>query len=348
MRTAPEKTDHVRGLDSIRFLCALWVFFGHGASPALANPFASDSLAGTLLRGIYNNLWSVPAAVIIFFIISGFCIHFPYANSNKTPQLKEFYARRFLRLLVPVAAAIPLSGALGIELSLLQQSILWSLFAELIYYILYPLLRAIHLWLGSWTVMLCLSFVMALGVAATSPFAGNYPSYGSALNWLLAFPCWILGCALAETVRRSRDKEVTKKNIWSWRAAVFAAAWVCSVFRFHSPLGYPWTLNFFALLAAMWLLREISFRKTNEPSRILEWLGSWSYSLYLVHLLGQSVFKKLFPLAGAGLADWGYMVSFVLATSYLFYVCVEFPSHALARFTAKKLRSLHSPPGVSV
>ncbi len=87
--------------------------------------------------------------VIVFFVISGFCIHFPFAGSNRRPRLKEFYTRRFLRLLVPVAIAIPLSGLIGVELALFHESILWSLLAELIYYICYPVLRAAQLRTGS-------------------------------------------------------------------------------------------------------------------------------------------------------------------------------------------------------
>ena len=202
MERKPRAMDRVSGLDSIRFICALWVYLGHGAAPALPNPFADGSLANFAFRGFFGNIWSGPAAVIVFFVISGFCIHYPFAGSDKRPRLKEFYTRRFLRLLVPVAAAIPLSALIGVRLTLFQDSILWSLLAELIYYICYPLLRAAHLRFGSWRGIVIASFAIAFAVAATNPSAGNYPSYGPGFNWLLGLPCWLLGCLLAESARR--------------------------------------------------------------------------------------------------------------------------------------------------
>lgn len=341
MEHLPTTTDRVRGLDSIRFICALWVFFGHGAAPTLANPLAEGSTGNLVLRGIYNNIWVGPAAVIVFFVISGFCIHFPFAGSNRSPRLKEFYARRFIRLLAPIAIAIPLSGIVGIRLSLFQHTILWSLLAELIYYVCYPAFRLIQLRLGSWRGIVLVSFIAAFLVAATDPKAGNYPSYGPALNWILGLPCWLLGCVLADYARTTTARRVPAGSIWTWRATVLIAAWICSVLRFHSPIGFPWTLNLFAVLVVFWLHREIQFRKDVAPSRVLEWAGEWSYSLYLIHRLAGALFAKLFPLLPKSSLRWASMVLFVFTACYLFYWLVERPSHAIARIAAKKLRPPH-------
>ena len=337
---APSSIDRVSGLDSIRFICALWVFFGHGAAPPLANPFAEGTIANFAFRGFYGNIWSGPAAVIVFFVISGFCIHFPFAGSDNRPRLKEFYTRRFFRLLVPVVVAIPLSGLVGVSLALFQDSILWSLLAELIYYGCYPALRAVQLRFRSWRGIVLWSFVVGFVVAATNPSAGDYPSYGPGLNWLLGFPCWLLGCALAESIRTAPDREVSTISVWTWRAIVFAAACACSVLRFHSPLGYPWTLNLFAVLVAWWLYREMQFRRRVAPLRPLEWAGLWSYSLYLIHVPAGALFTSLFPEVPTATLRWVSMVFFVFGASYIFYLLIERPSHALARVAAQKLRSI--------
>ncbi len=205
-------TDRVRGLDSIRFICALWVFFGHGAAPVIPNPFSNGSAASTAFRGILGNIWSGPAAVIVFFIISGFCIHFPFAGSDRRPMLKEFYARRFLRLLVPALIAIPLSGLVGIELALFHDSILWSLLAELIYYVCYPFLRAVRLRFGSWRSIVITSFVVAYALAATHYKSVDYASFGPGLNWLMGLPCWLLGCVLAESARSIASRPVAAND----------------------------------------------------------------------------------------------------------------------------------------
>src|SRR4029079_14340601 len=191
MERIPTTLDRVHGLDSIRFVCALWVFFSHGAAPAIPDLFPQASPTNIALTAVWAHIWSGQAAVMIFFVISGFCIHFPFAHSDRQPRLSEFYARRFLRLLVPLAAVIPLSRLLSVPLVLYHNSILWSLLAELIYYLWYPLLRKLQLWRVSWNGIFLVSFVAALALAATNPTAG---SFGPSLTWLLRLPCWVLGC----------------------------------------------------------------------------------------------------------------------------------------------------------
>src|SRR4029078_10222263 len=130
------------------------------------------------------------------------------------------------RLLIPVIVAIPLSALLGVYLSSFHESILWSLLAALIYYLCYPLLRALQLRTGSWRPMIVASFIFALGVVATNPSAGNYPSYGPALNWVVGLPCWLLGCVLAESIRRGSAQDVSTITIWIWRTAILSAVTV--------------------------------------------------------------------------------------------------------------------------
>jgi peptidoglycan/LPS O-acetylase OafA/YrhL len=338
MERIPKTRERVAGLDSIRFICALWVFFGHGAQAAFPSPFAEGSRADFILRGLRGNLFAGEAAVIVFFVISGFCIHYPFAGSDRRPRLKEFYARRFVRLLIPVMVAIPLSALLGVYLSSFHESILWSLLAELIYYLCYPLLRAVQLRAGSWRQLIIGSFIVALGVVATNPSAGNYPSYGPALNWLVGLPCWLLGCLLAESIRRGLVPNVSTITIGVWRTAILSAVTVCSLLRFHSPIGYPWTLNFFAIGVAFWLQREIWLRHRTKALAGLEWAGSWSYSLYLLHGARAFCFSPCFPSMQGSVFAWISMVLFVFAVCYSFHLLVERPSHTIARRTAENFR----------
>lgn len=234
--------------------------------------------------------------------------------------------------------AIPLSHLAGVRLTFFQDSILWSLLAELIYYAGYPALRWLQLRQGNWWGLLAISFVLALGVAATNPGAGNYPVFGSALNWLLGLPCWLAGCALAESIRTGPVREVSAGSIWRWRLVVFGAAWSCSVLRYHSPLGYPWTLNFFALLVACWLYHEIHFRRKVPPPSWLERAGLGSYSLYLVHVPAGVWFAVLFPVRPGGeIVRWVALICFVLLICYVFYLLVERPSHYLAKRAGRRM-----------
>jgi peptidoglycan/LPS O-acetylase OafA/YrhL len=333
-------TGRVAGLDTVRFVCAMWVLFGHLGFIPLTGNIDRNSLLGYLIAGAYGNAVSGPAAVVVFFVISGFCIHYPFRHGAPIP-LRSYYARRYARVLLPMAAAILLGLPLGINLTLLTDSILWSLVCEEIYYLIYPgLLRARAL--VGMRRLVGVSFVLAaLMVLAKDPRAGNYPSYGILFNWVLGLPCWLLGCALAEA---DWGKPPSLRELWAWRGGVWLASAVASVLRFHSPLKYPWTLNIFAILAAVWLAKEISRARVFPPSNLFERAGTWSYSIYLVHLHADALYQRFgLPYLG-DLLQWLVKTSFALAVCYAFYRIVEKPSHELARHIGRKL--LAAPPAI--
>jgi peptidoglycan/LPS O-acetylase OafA/YrhL len=272
---------------------------------------------------------SGPAAVIVFFVVSGFCIHHPFRASP--PPLAEFYVRRFVRIGLPLVAAMALARIVGHPLPLLHDSILWSLVAELVYYALYPALRAASLRVG-WRALVAVAFVAAAALVATSPHSANYPSFGTSRNWILGLPCWLLGCLLAE---RSPGVPIGRARIWRWRGLVWLASVVALVLRFHSPIGYPVTLDAFSLLVAAWLAQEIDRARISPPPPWLERAGLWSYSLYLVHRPAMTLFDRL-PLARAG---WLIEIAFLLAVAYGFYRVIERPTHRLALRLGSSLRA---------
>lgn len=325
-------TDRVRGLDSIRFICALWVLIGHAGPLPYVMDIDRSTTFGLLVGGLLRNFISGPAAVIVFFVISGFCIHFPYRRAT-TIELLPYFARRHIRILIPVAAAILLGGWVGVRLPVFQDSILWSLVCEEVYYTIYPLiLKARARW--GWPSLIALTLASAYAVVLTNPTAGNYPSYGAGLNWILGLPCWLLGCQLAERWETvSREGPITRLGLWGWRIGVLGTSVVLSGLRFHTVLTYPWTLNLFAVLVALWLRREIVAWIHHPPLRLLELGGLFSYSIYLVHLHGLTLFQRLG--LGGGLpivATWLGQLLFVLTVCLVFYALVERPSHRLARF----------------
>jgi peptidoglycan/LPS O-acetylase OafA/YrhL len=60
--------ERVKGLDQLRFIMAVIVLIGHGALPIFEN---------TIMRGIAGNAFVGVAAVMVFFMLSGFVIHYP-------------------------------------------------------------------------------------------------------------------------------------------------------------------------------------------------------------------------------------------------------------------------------
>ena len=91
------------------------------------------------------------------------------------------------------------------------------------------------------------------------------------------------------------------------------------VLAFHTPIGFPWSLNLFAAVSVMWIEREIRFYR-REGCPVFESLGEASYSIYLTHVHGAALWYAL-PLV-ALLGPWlnwaGALVS-VVAFAASFY-----------------------------
>jgi peptidoglycan/LPS O-acetylase OafA/YrhL len=311
-------------LDTLRFVMAMWVVFGHVGLPPI------DESERTVARAVYHNVISGPAAVIVFFVISGFCIHFPYRN-GRSLDLLSFYARRHIRILLPVAAASAIAAPLGIEFALLSDSILWSLLCEEIYYTIYPILRLAAGRVG-FGILFTITLAVSYAVAFALPNDGNYPSYGWALNWVLGLPCWLLGCMLAESYDLARQTSPPgMSRIWSWRLGVWGLSVVCSILRYHTPVTYPYTLNLFAIVAAVWLRHEIRAADARGASW-LEPAGRISYSIYLMHLQEHAMWKWFRQQPSlTSMVAWILQIAFILLVSGVFFLSVEWPAHTLAR-----------------
>ncbi|MDB4983560.1 MAG: acyltransferase 3 [Myxococcales bacterium] len=341
MSVAPESSEHLKadgrvaGLDALRVWCALWVVFGHLGFLPLTEGVDLTHLAGRISRLIYNNLTVGPAAVIVFFVISGFCIHYPFRRA-KTIALSPFYARRYLRILIPVGAAILLSRPLGIQLRMFDKSVLWSLVCEEIYYAIYPLLLRLRLRFG-WSRMIAVSYVASVILAMTNLPAGDYPSHGFQWNWVLGLPCWLLGCHLAES-HVVGIKEPSRIRIGWWRLGALFLSMLARGMRFHTPITYPLTLNVFAFYVYFWLREEMKNAEGSTPGWA-ERAGVFSYSIYLIHPTAHEVWNRLaLPSLGHGV-DWILLMVFVLAASLIFYVFIERPSHRFARRAHRWLRN---------
>lgn len=324
----------VRGLDSLRLVLAMWVVLGHvGAFPL---NFDESNWLGKFASGVYGNAFSGPAAVIVFFVISGFCIHYPFRN-GKQLAIVPYFARRHIRIWIPIFVAVLLAKLAGVAFMNFQDTILWSLLAEELYYLIYPALLKLRSHFEGWREILVVSYLLAIIVIFQNPTAGNYPSYGPYLNWILGLPCWILGCILAECVGTS-SSQITSLGVWLWRGSAWGLSVICSVLRFHSPIGYPWSLTMFAIFAYFWVNAEVQFYKRNRPNTILENAGKASYSIYIMHMVAVAILLMLAP----NLSNWSLRIAFILGICAFFYLTVEYPSHKLARSIAARLSSAES------
>lgn len=299
---------------------------------------------GRALSILWANMTNGPAAVILFFVISGLVIHLPYAGNRRSVDLTEFYARRFIRIVIPAGIVLSLQILLDMPLP----GVLWSIFCELIYYALYPALLLSARRFG-WGPMVVGTGVIALGLALATPEAhrigsNSYVSLGVSMTWIIGLPVWLAGAWLAEN--RSLFTTPNARQINMLRLAVFGTSVVLRIVKFHVPA--PWGtntvwLNLFAVLVVYWLGKEIAWRATRPAPKRLESLGTWSYSLYLLHPV---IFHLLAPEEGPQPLGYGVVILAAgLLASWLFYLAVERPSHMLARRAASALR--RETPGIA-
>src|SRR6185437_7807594 len=254
------------------------------------------------------------------------------------PNLTEFWIRRFLRILIPLAVIL----IAGIAFNHPENAVVWSLYCELIYYGLYPLMAKINLswrvkFLGAYAIaalFICLFSwhdIMAFVKQTNINYQCYYWQIGPWLTWIVGLPCWLLGVLIAEHI--DDLKQATFKSVMIYRVVVFGISCFCCFGKFHLHLSYILTMNIFALLIYKWLQTEIVYFKTKPASAVLEKMGKFSYSLYLCHPL-LYVMLKIFIVYNV----FTYPV-FILITvliSYGFYLVVEKPGHKLARMINSK------------
>ena len=288
------------------------------------------------VNGLYNVIWNGPAAVIVFFVISGFCIHFPYRNSRKDPQWLLFCVKRSLRLFVPLAAIFIVQKIIVNDnpfnvngVNFWYSIVGWSLTSELLYYLSYPLLLKVSK-MNGWVPLFTITFFSSMIIILLDYKMMDYPSYGTIGNMILGLPCWILGVLLAEEYDCLQMRKIGFLKLNMIRFSIIGLSSLCYGFYLYFQIGFPVTLNFFALAVFIWLSFEIS-QNHIRTSKYLEWGGKWSYSIYLTHWPLYLFFNEINMISYSPRLVWVTQLLFILTGAYCFYIIFEKTSHALIR-----------------
>ncbi|MBS0663763.1 MAG: acyltransferase [Verrucomicrobia bacterium] len=326
VRPTPAAPPRLWSLDVLRGGCALVVFLSHWH---LWSSFAPQGGIERFIRALGENCYTAfvtltwptgghHPAVICFFVLSGFCIHFPFAKRAHDGQplagWKDYFHRRFLRIMPAYWAACALGLAFvaietlrpsGSELLALHaisppeeiavrltglsglypreifagNYLLNTVAVEIVMYALYPWFHALAA-RGHWT-GLGVAFVLMQGFAVLL------------LRWVTPFWVfnsvfmlglfWYFGAFAAERFVRHGARI---RGIWfglGW-GAFLALKTVPHFYGLNIVRQAVWALV--CTLGILWVLR----REARHPAwrdrpvvAAMRYAGRVSYSLYAIH-----------------------------------------------------------------
>jgi peptidoglycan/LPS O-acetylase OafA/YrhL len=330
----------IRGLDTLRFITAMWVAFYHGARFPVDRVIFPDSALHKFILLIGNTTWNGTAAVTVFFVISGFLIHVGNVGRSKVGFL-TFWLRRGVRIGAPLLATLLVAYALGPGYIKVLGGILWTIYAELAYYALYPLVLPLIFRFGIERVLIA-SLAISLGMIATHPKEIYLFAFGPRFTWLFNAPLWLMGCYLAEK-REEISRLADKIPLWLLRSGVIAYCYLSTIAANHLgsfAIGYTWTIWLFGVYCMVWLDAEMKRGTGRATFSIFERFGLAGFSLYLMHKLAiHFVDAELYQLGP--LASWLVKLLGVSVLTCVFYRAVEWPAHKFARSIGRT-----HPPGL--
>ncbi|GAA5028409.1 acyltransferase family protein [Microbacterium fluvii] len=355
---ARSATGRLRSLDGIRGLAATAVLLHHWL--LIAAPWLSGTVVWAWISQSPAKIFTVGTeAVLIFFVLSGLVVVLPVFKPGFS--WTGFLAARVVRLYGPVIVALLFAAALimlvprtaampegswmadthatSVALPALVEQItllphqypldnpLWSLRWEVIFSVLLPIAVAIALLVRRW------SFAAALLCCALS-VVGRI----TGLSIMLYLPLFLIGTIMATRLPELLAWAHRPRPRWFWplftvaSLALLTASWLCRPF---APAGTELSEALWALAAPGaagvvlvglgWPAAGVVLR-----TRVVQWLGKVSFSLYLVHVPILATLAYAFGSENWGLVGLvGIPLSFLVAWG--FYHLIEAKLHRVAR-----------------
>jgi len=334
-------TPHfVRGLDSFRFIAAAVVAAGHGAWVPFSRFAGETHGPWKLVAGAWDSLPNGTLAVCVFFFISGFCIHFPNVARERV-LVVPFLIKRGLRIGIPLVVILAVAYASGRQHVSALDSVLWSVYCELAYYALYPVLFPVLR--GRWVRATIVSAALGIGFLIALPDTPRPWNFGVA-TFLFCAPMWLLGAVLAERYRSGALFTDRLPPVWFMRGALPFCAILATFMFYHAPIKIPltWSVVAFVPVGYLWLAKELQRLTGHRTNDRLEALGGAAYSIYLVHRFPLTLFATLYG-AHLPLALYPVQAIAIGVVAYAFFQGVEKPSHEFSKAVGRRLTNSPDP-----
>ncbi len=323
-------------------------------------------------------LWAGTEAVYVFFVLSGYVLALP-ASMDRPTSWWGYYPKRMVRLYLPVWGAVvlalvcariaPRGGAVATgswfvdglpqvggvlpvldDLSLFRQpghtnSPLWSLKWEVVFSLLLPLFIAAAR--GSRRLPLVpvlVALVLPIVVLGQDGGALTFlPMFG--VGVVLAFRRDELTALVARLQARGRSGVALLGTATAAALLGLTAYWVLFGLVARPPTLLVHGSRAVEVLAAALLVALLAtwplLQRTTE-GRVVQWLGSRSFTLYLVHEPVTVTVALLLTPHGYGSVGWVSLVALPLSLLVTagFYRLVEHPSLVLAGAVGARARAL--------
>lgn len=305
-------------------------------------------------------------AVVLFFLISGFCIHYPNTSVIDKPRWKTYFIRRFWRIYPAYIAALVLTTGISylcfklwgdktwdtgkiLRVATLSQNYppsngqflsnpsLWTIPLELEFYVLYPLAFSLFGKMKS-----SMLWVVSIGFSIVS----IYLSY-QGLTWLtftalFLWPSWLLGALVA---RLYSEQRLDKFKLYFQLPSLSIALTIALLSRYKnwdSWLQYiPWTAFYFLFFIFCLSQTGLLYRTIGRRAVLaISWIGKISFSLYLIHFPVFKIFGYLHrDFWGEKPANFLVPLLYLIPTiflAWLFFIWVENPIHQWSKRKVKR------------
>lgn len=360
--TARQRYTH---LDALRAVAALAVMIEHLFGDLLRQAPAATGPVSTLAQSVVENVSLGRFGVALFFLISGFVV--PFSIAGERP-LRHFAISRLFRLYPALWLVLAVLTAIGWFAGEMPRTatvmanmtmapplfgqpwlspIHWTLFVELLFYLLVALLFAAGRLRQVGVVLILSLALIAMTVAPVQLRTHgiiSLPIQYLGLHLSLLFLGLLLRLWLIERRRGAR------LSVLVLGLAQFAA--LLSVAQFSLTRGDNFIMEGLKPVLSAYLLAFAVFlaaiRLEQPHSHLLARIGLTSYSMYLFHGVVNALVYRVLPLTGqlGDIATMLFCTALTIALSCLVYLTVERPMIRLGRRILSKPDTLPAAPSL--